>query len=773
MNTQRTVARSRRTMPLVAASAVLAAMLPLAAVQAAPQGNAAGNGPGSRTCATNDTRPAPLAQRLQDDPTLRDKIASNTGRSPSSISARAKDKTLWADGCGDLLYADPAVTAPGAAAEHSPSSTESSSQATAAAAATTALQPLSSTFALESNPGAPRTLYLDFDGERVAGTAWNNEFGVAEYVVAPFSIDADTTTFSNAELVEIQETWQLVAEDYAPFNINVTTRDLGAAALDRATSTDTVYGTRVLFSARNAIYDSCVCGGIAYVNVFNLSGSQRNYYAPAWVFTPGTGTDSKAMGEAASHEAGHNFGLDHDGTSTSGYYTGARPWAPTMGAGYYQPITQWSSGEYASASNRQDDLAVIATGAPFRADDVAGTTTAAAVLPADGVNGVISTRSDTDVYALRAAGATTVALTTSPYANLDASLTVLDAAGNTLAVVDPAATYVSANTASGMGASWSGTLPTENAQTLYLRVDGVGTGDPLAAGRYSDYGSLGFYRLSASTQPPTTATPPLTLTSASLPSGTVGNPYSATAGTASGGTIPYTWTATGLPPGISISSSDGTLAGTPTVAGNFTPTVTVRDSSGSMRQAQASVVVNPAPLPPVTTADRTFAGTTGVSFSAQLVATGGDSNYTWSATTTPPPGLSLSSNGVLAGSPTTTGTFSFTARVSSAGTTATGLITVQVQAPATSAPSITTTTLTFRKVKGTQSASLSATGGSGRLTWSVAAGQLPPGMTLTQSSDGRAATLSGTPHSGTWTFTLRVQDTAGAVGSRSYTVRFK
>ncbi len=41
----------------------------------------------------------------------------------------------------------------------------------------------------------------------------------------------------------------------------------------------------------------------------------------------------KYIADAASHEAGHSFGLHHDGTSTSGYYSGQGIWAPIMGAG--------------------------------------------------------------------------------------------------------------------------------------------------------------------------------------------------------------------------------------------------------------------------------------------------------------------------------------------------------------------------------------------------------------------------------------------------------
>jgi hypothetical protein len=84
----------------------------------------------------------------------------------------------------------------------------------------------------------------------------------------------------------------------------------------------------------------------------------------------------KYIAEAISHEVGHNLGLNHDGTSTQGYYTGqgsgATGWAPIMGVGYYQPLSQWSKGEYPGANNNEDDLSIITNsnnGFGYRSDD--------------------------------------------------------------------------------------------------------------------------------------------------------------------------------------------------------------------------------------------------------------------------------------------------------------------------------------------------------------------------------------------------------------------
>ncbi len=141
------------------------------------------------------------------------------------------------------------------------------------------------------------------------------------------------TAFSAAELTQIQRAWLVVAEDYAPYDVNVTTRDPGVAALQRSSAADTQYGVRVIITAHGPIYSYCTCGGLAYVGIYG--DPTANAYQPAWVFTDGTLTDGVSLAQAVSHEVGHTLGLHHDGTNaTAGdnYYTGRasgrRSWAP-------------------------------------------------------------------------------------------------------------------------------------------------------------------------------------------------------------------------------------------------------------------------------------------------------------------------------------------------------------------------------------------------------------------------------------------------------------
>ena len=153
---------------------------------------------------------------------------------------------------------------------------------------------------------------------------------------------------------------------------------------------------------------------------------------------------------------------------------------------------------------------------------------------------------------------------------------------------------------------------------------------------------------------------------ASLPNASQSVAYSQ-ALTASGGTSPYSWSVSSgtLPTGLSLSSS-GTLSGTPTVAGAFPFTVTVKDAvSGS---ASASLSINVVGLPPLQiTSSQLPGGTVGSAYSATLSASGGTSPYSWSVSSgTLPTGLILSSSGTLSGTPTVAGAFPFTVAVKDA-----------------------------------------------------------------------------------------------------------
>ena len=416
--------------------------------------------------------------------------------------------------------------------------------------------PIPSTPAEGSRPGAPVTIYLDFNGETLTDTHWNTTSRIPSLEFAP------GTTSSEAAV------WAAVAEDYAPFNVNVTTTKPSADALYKTSADDNEYGSHVIItdSYDDVLPDAAGSGGIAW-----LSGAGSEYLSGALVFTRGTNGDPKIIAELAAHESGHNFGLEHDGIdgSTDGEYYVPRDglWSPIMGAGYYTPVSQWSAGEYAGATNTQDDLATITdraaaqqlllsitlpNGTPYesravcavppanpsdpqpgdefyavdengnctdvlltlnftytdRADYAADTvgdnaSTAEVLDNADDTfkaASVIETTTDVDVFAVTTIGGALTAKVSvaeiSP--NLDAKLTLRDADGTEIAVSDPAADRVDSETASGLNASISETGL--DAGTYFLAVEGVGVGNPDTAtpenaNGYVAYGSLGNFTL--------------------------------------------------------------------------------------------------------------------------------------------------------------------------------------------------------------------------------------------------------------------------------------
>ncbi|GAB4010311.1 fibronectin type III domain-containing protein [Nocardioides ultimimeridianus] len=357
------------------------------------------------------------------------------------------------------------------------------------------------TFALHSDPGAPYTIYLDFVGFKVAGTLWNTLTSILmpAVTVPPWDPDNNGAGFSADELSRVQEIWERIAADYAPFAVDVTTEDPGSAALIRSSSTDHQYGVRALFlgndAASSTVYaDVCnsTCGGIAFQPSFGSAD-----LTPALIFARSLGpNDPKYIADAASHELGHTLGLSHDGLYPSGtaghqeYYPGRAGWGPLMGDPYSMPMSQWSNGSYANASNTEDDVAILRGTLGLRPDE-SGDGPSAAVPLGAGI-GSITSRTDADTYALGQCSGT-VQVTAAPTAvgtDLDLDLRLLDASGDVVAESDPGLQVVSYDTANGLGASVSADLP---AGSYYVRVDGGGAS---SNNPYDDYGSLGAYQVS-------------------------------------------------------------------------------------------------------------------------------------------------------------------------------------------------------------------------------------------------------------------------------------
>ena len=257
----------------------------------------------------------------------------------------------------------------------------------------------------------------------------------------------------------------------------------------------------------------------------------------------------------------------------------------------------------------------------------------------------------------------------------------------------------------------------------------------------------------------------LAIATTSLPAGEVGVAYSATLA-ASGGIPTYNWavTAGSLPAGLTLNATTGGVSGTPTVSGTSTFTVTVTDSAGTTDSASLSITI--AVAVSITTTSPLPTGEVGVAYTTTIAATGGVTPYAWSITAGAlPAGLTLNaSTGVISGTPTASGTATFTVKVAdSVGGTASVTFTLTIVAAVT----ITTTSpLPTGEVGVAYTTTVAATGGVTPYTWSVSAG-LPPGLGLNTST----GVISGTPTTtGTYTFTVTVTDSLGGTDSVTFTL---
>jgi len=369
----------------------------------------------------------------------------------------------------------------------------SSGSTTAGTTSPTTPAPLSETFKLHSNPGAKHTIYLDFDGHTTSGTIWNSFYAGGNSINSPaFNFEGTSSTFTNNELSRIQWIWARVAEDFLPFNVNVTTQDPGVAALSKTTN-DTEWGVRVVIGGSSSDWYGAAVGGVAFVGSFNMNNDTPVFVFPAQL---GNGHEKYVAG-VVSHEVGHALGLNHHGRTSpaeeyySGHGSGDTGWAPIMGSPHHRALTTWSRGEYANANNSaQDDLQIITTqnGFGYRTDDHGNTQLTATLLTSVNdtlsAQGVIETRNDVDVFSFTA-DAGQLEVSANPAwrdGNLDILLELLDSSFTVIA---------SSNPSDFLSASITQTIVAGN---YFLRVSGVGKGNPSTDG-YSDYGSLGQYRI--------------------------------------------------------------------------------------------------------------------------------------------------------------------------------------------------------------------------------------------------------------------------------------
>ena len=328
---------------------------------------------------------------------------------------------------------------------------------------------------LNSYSAASATVFIDFDGQLVTGTAWNYRG----------DINAAPAGLSNAAITEIMDR---VAEDYRPFDLNITTDSTLYWAAPRNKR------MRIIVTPTSQWYGAA--GGVSYVGSFTWGDN-----TPAWVFSALLNNNSKWVAEAISHEMGHTLGLQHQSSYdanciktaeyNTGLGTGEIGWAPIMGAGYYQNHTTWHIGpNTVNCGTLQNDFDIISTinGFGLRTDDHGNNSSTATAInifaDAFSASGLINTATDLDVFKLVLDHPTTLNLNAIPQnvgsgddgANVDIKLTLMNG-------VDTINSY---NPSTLLKAGIDTNL---NAGTYYLVVDGIGNM------YHNDIGSIGLYNL--------------------------------------------------------------------------------------------------------------------------------------------------------------------------------------------------------------------------------------------------------------------------------------
>ena len=348
--------------------------------------------------------------------------------------------------------------------------------------------------ALNSFPTASSTILLDFDGHDVSSSMWN--YGT------PFSCLPAVMTDA-----QITEAFNRVAEDFRPFNINITTdltKFLAAPLSQRI---------RIIITPTSAWYAGVA--GIAYVTSFTWGDD-----TPAFVFSDRLLNDPKRVAEAISHETGHTLGLYHQAaydancTLTSAYSTGVgtgvTSWGPIMGNVASRNVTQWNHGATPNGCTfLQDNLSVITTtnGFGYRTDDHADVLKSATTISMTNnmfaANGIITTTTDRDFFKVTLGTTGRFRLNAIPFnvgdgysgANLDIRVTLMTSRGAVIANYD-------------FTDSLNARIDTAlKAGTYIVVVDGSSS-----INSNNDYGSLGAYTLNGSFAAATTTTTTTTTT---------------------------------------------------------------------------------------------------------------------------------------------------------------------------------------------------------------------------------------------------------------------
>jgi hypothetical protein len=382
---------------------------------------------------------------------------------------------------------------------------------TQASACTGATQPLSCVPALSSKPGAPYTVYLDFDGAGTTSlTSYTNIPPSPAYETCTYNGSStacyDLTTFSTAELSNINEIFSRIAEKYIPFNINVTTIDPGAPYLDKV-------ALHVIIGGKGSWILGTNGGGASTVGSFYDTRYENNAYEFSELYPA-----VKAVSELAANHIGQSFGLNPQHFPGGATYNGSPDFkrAPILGDSSSSIRGMWWEAQDPNRIRIQNDMTDITIGIPdritgdritgivpygwtgtgYRPDDYGNTLQTATPLTVSGTtrtkSGIIEQAivPDTDYFSFTTAGGSiTIAITGSSAIQgngqmLDPKFILYNSSGTQIALSDSANLNESLTTSLAAG-------------TYYVAVSGHGmiptysidyTNSPIFVGNAADVG---------------------------------------------------------------------------------------------------------------------------------------------------------------------------------------------------------------------------------------------------------------------------------------------
>jgi len=305
---------------------------------------------------------------------------------------------------------------------------------------------------LNSLPGARATLYLDFNGNTDASFTPTNPPGpvITNIDTPPFDRDGNPNNFNAAEMNEMYAIWRYVAEDFLPFNINVSTVQPASFA--------PFVSQRVAIGGNGSWLPGGFVGAFAPSGFSNVTLPQT---VTDFVFSA-LSTNNKRVADLASNLAGASFGLADQTLYPGAIVNPGLPdgTAPLAGRAYATNNTRslWWTGTTTSATTIQNDISVIGSALNrfgFRADDY-GNTIATALNVNNTTNpsynftayGQINTVTDVDVFRFSSKlGIVNIDINVpEPYNNLDVRARLFDINGILLVDSNPSTSFNAAIT---------------------------------------------------------------------------------------------------------------------------------------------------------------------------------------------------------------------------------------------------------------------------------------------------------------------------------------